>query len=147
MTGAGCRLAGELGLREAMDAYQRAVDTATAAELAGGGDAAFHLRQAALEAVIERRVAAHAVISIHRALLAGAQATQIAQATGLSLGQIAARWAAWADGQVRLGERATGLGMTREEYERAAAAVAACGGRLPGSVVAAGLPGLPDKHK
>ena len=147
MSGAGCRPAGELGLREAMDAYQRAVDAATAAELAGGGDAAFHLRQAALAVVIERRVAVHAVISIHRALLAGAQVTQIAQVTGLSRAQVAVRWAAWADGQVRLGERATGLGMPRQEYECAAAAVAACGGAVAGGAVAAGLPRLPDKHK
>jgi hypothetical protein len=138
--------AGELGLWEAVDAYQRAIDTATVAELAGGGDAAFHLRRAALEAVIERRMAVHAVISIHRALLAGAPVTQIAQATGLSRGQIAARWAAWAGGQVRLGER-TGLGMARQEYERAAAAITGCGGAAPGSAVPAGLPALPDKHK
>lgn len=137
---------GELGLWEAVDAYQRAVGTASAAELAGGGDAAFHLRQAALETVIERRMAVHAVISIHRALLAGAPVTQVARATGLSPGQVAARWAAWADGQVRLGER-TGIGMTRQEYERAAAAITACGGALPDSAVPAGLPVLPDKRK
>ena len=65
------------------------------------------------------------MISTHRALLAGAQVTQIAQVTGLSRAKVAVRWAAWADGQVRLGERATGLGMPRQEYERAA--VAACG--------------------
>jgi len=139
-------LAGELGLWEAVDAYRRTVDTASVAELAGGGDAAFHLRQAALEAVIERRMAVHAVISIHWALLAGAPVTQVAQAMGLSPGQVAARWAAWADGQVRLGER-TGIGMTGQEYERAAAAIIACGGALPGSAVLAGPPALPDKHK
>ncbi len=65
---------------------RRAVDAATAAELTGGGSAALYLRLAALEAVIERRIAAHAVISIHRALLAGAPVTQIAEVTGLSRG-------------------------------------------------------------
>jgi hypothetical protein len=140
------RPAGELGLWEAVDAYHSAVGTATVAELAGGGGAAFHLHLAALEAVIEHRMGVHAVISIHRALLAGAPVTQIAQATGLSREQIAERWAVWAGGQVRLGER-TGIGMTRQEYERAAAAISACSGALPGSAVPAGLHVLPDKHR
>jgi hypothetical protein len=137
-------LAGDLGLWEAVDAYQRAVDAASVAELTGGGDAGFHLRLAALEAVIERWMAVYAVISIHRALLAGASMTQIAQATGLSRGQVAERWAAWAEGQVRLGEH-TGLGMTRQEYERAAAAITSVA--LPGGVVSAGLPAVPDMRK
>ncbi|MGH3238400.1 MAG: hypothetical protein ACRDOH_35115 [Streptosporangiaceae bacterium] len=143
--GADAGPAGELGLWEAVDAYQRAVDTATAAELAGGGDAAFHLRQVALEAVIERRIAVRAVISIHRALLAGARVPQIARATGLSGSQVAARWAAWAGGQVRLHER-TGLGMAPEEYGRAAAVIAACGGVLPDGAVRADRPASPDKR-
>jgi hypothetical protein len=133
-------LGGDLGLWEAVDAYQRAVDAASVAALTGGGDAGFHLRLAALEAVIERRMAVYAVVSIHRALLAGASMTQIAQATGLSQDQVAARWAAWAEGQVRLGEH-TGLGMTRQEYHRAAAIT---GVALPGGAVAAGLPAVPD---
>ena len=142
-TGA-ARLADDLGLWEAVDAYQCAVDAASVAELTGGGDAGFHLRLAALEAVIERWMAVYAVISIHRALLAGATVTQIVQATGLSRGQVAARWAAWADGQVRLGEH-TGLGMTRQEYQRAAAAITSAA--LPDGVVAAGLPAVPDMRK
>jgi len=112
-----------MGFWEAMDAYQDMMGRATAAELLGGGDAGFCLRVAALETAIARRAGVRAVISIHRALLAGAAVTQIAAVTGLSPDQVAARWAEWADGQLRLSERG-GTGMTREEYERAAAAAA-----------------------
>ena len=120
---AGAAAAASMGLREAVDAYREAVDAATAAELAGDGDAVFYLRLAALEATIARRAAVRAVISIHRALLAGAAAGQVADVTGLGADQVAARWAEWADGQVRLRER-TGTGMSREEYGRAAAVLA-----------------------
>ena len=120
---AGPRPAGDTGLWEAVAAYRGAVDAAAAAELAGGGDAAFHLRLAALETAIADRAGVRAVISIHRALLAGAPAGQVAEATGLTADQVAARWASWADGQVRLRER-TGTGMTREEHGRAAAVLA-----------------------
>jgi hypothetical protein len=144
--GAGAGSAGDLGLWGAVALLQDAVGAATVAELAGGGSAAWYLRQAALAAVIERRIAVYAVISIHRALLAGAGVAQIAQATGLSRGQVAARWAAWADGQVRLRER-TGVGMAAEEYRRAAAAITACGGGLPDGAVRADQPALPDKRK
>jgi hypothetical protein len=121
VTGAGAAqdVAG-LGLREAVDVYRGAVAAATAGELLGAGGAAFCLRLAALETTIAHRAAVHAVISIHRALLAGAEVGQIADATGLSRDQVAARWAEWAGGQVRLRGRA-GIGMTGEEYERAAA--------------------------
>lgn len=137
--------AGDLGLWEAVALLQDAVGAATVAELTAGGGAAWYLRQAALEAMIERRIAVHAVISIHRALLAGAGVPQIAQATGLSRSQIAARWAAWAGGQVRLRER-TGVGMAAEEYQHAAAAISACGGALPGGAVPADQPALPGKR-
>ncbi|MGH3125848.1 MAG: hypothetical protein ACRDND_33140 [Streptosporangiaceae bacterium] len=143
---AGTGPASGLGLWEAVDAYQGAVDAATAAELCGGGSAAFYLRLAALEAAIERRVAVHAVISIHRALLAGAPVTQVAEVTGLSPGQVGARWAAWADGQVRLRER-IGTGMARQEYERAAAGVAGCRGTVPDEAISADPPALPGKRK
>jgi hypothetical protein len=112
-----------MGFWEAVDAYRGAMGGATAAELSGGGDAGFYLGAAALETAIARRAAVHAVISIHRALLAGAPVAQIAEVTGLSPDQVAARWAEWADGQIRLREWA-GTGMTREEYGRAAAAAA-----------------------
>jgi hypothetical protein len=112
-----------MGLREAMAAYREAVDAATAAELAGDGDAAFYLRLAALEAAIAHRAAVRAVISIHRALVAGATVRQLAEVTSLSADQIAERWADWADGQVRLREQA-GIGLAPEEYDRAAAALA-----------------------
>ncbi len=143
---AGAGPAGDLGLWEAVALLQDAAGAATVAELAGGGSAAWYLRQAALETVIERRIAVHAVISIHRALLAGAAVPQIAQATGLSPSQVAARWAAWAGGQVRLRER-IGTGMAREEYERAAAVVAGCGGTVPDEAVSADPPALPGKRK
>jgi hypothetical protein len=77
---AGAGPAGDLGLWEAVALLQDAVGAATVAELTGGGSAAWYLRQAALEAMIERRIAAHAVISIHRALLAGAAVPQIGKA-------------------------------------------------------------------
>jgi hypothetical protein len=133
-------------LWEAVGLLQDAVGAATVAELTGGGSAVWYLRRAALEVMIERRIAVHAVISIHRALLAGAGVPQIAQATGLSPSQVAARWAAWASGQVRLGEQA-GAGMAPEEYRRAAAAITACGGALPDAAVPADQPALPDKRK
>jgi len=112
-----------MGLWEAVDGYRDAIDAATAAELTGAGDAAFYLCLAALEAAIADRAAVRAVISIHRALLAGAGVRQIAGVTGLCADQVAARWTQWADGQVRLRER-TGIGMTREEHDRAAAVLA-----------------------
>jgi hypothetical protein len=143
---AGAGLAGDLGLWEAVALLQDAVGAASVAELTGGGSAGWYLRRAALEAVIERRIVAHAVISIHRALLAGATVPQIAQATGLSRGQVAARWAAWAGGQVRLGERA-GAGMAPQEYQRAAAAITACGATLPDGAVPADQPVLPGTRK
>ena len=112
-----------MGLREAVDAYRGAVDAATAAELLGSGDAVFYLHRAALETAIADRAAVQAVISIHRALLAGAPVTQVTEATGLTADQVAARWAAWADGQVRLHDR-MGIGMSPEEYGRAVAILA-----------------------
>jgi len=112
-----------LGFWEAVDAYRGAVDAAAAAELLGAGSAAFYLHLAALGAAVADRAAVRAVISIHRALLAGAAVGQIADVTGLSADQVAARWMQWADGQVRLRER-TGIGMAREEYDRAAAVLA-----------------------
>jgi hypothetical protein len=142
---AGAGPAGDVGLWEAVGLLRDAVGAATVAELTGGGSAAWYLRRAALEAAIERRIAVHAVISIHRALLAGAPVSQIAQATGLPRSQIAARWAEWADGQVRLGER-TSLGMAPEDYQRAATALTGCGGALPARAVPADQPSLPDRR-
>jgi hypothetical protein len=112
-----------MGLGEAIDAYRGSVDAATAAELAGGGDAAFYLHLAALETAIADRAGVRAMISIHRALLAGAPVTQVAETTGLTADQVTARWAAWADGQVRLHDR-VGIGMSPEEYGRAVAVLA-----------------------
>ncbi|MGH3275283.1 MAG: hypothetical protein ACRDNZ_13300 [Streptosporangiaceae bacterium] len=61
-----------MGLWEAVDACRAAVGAATAAELLGSGSAVFYLDLAAVETAIARRAAVRAVISIHRALLAGA---------------------------------------------------------------------------
>ncbi len=80
------------------------------------------------------------------ALLAGVPAGLVAEVTGLTADQVAARWASWADAQVRLRER-TGTGMTPEEYQRAAAVITACGGALPDGAVPADQPALPGKRK
>jgi hypothetical protein len=112
-----------MGLWEAVAAYRGVVDAATAAELLGGGSAAFYLHRAALETAIADRAGVYAVISIHRALLAGAAVGQVADVTGLLADQVAARWTQWADSQVRLRGRA-GTGMSREEYGRVAAVLA-----------------------
>jgi hypothetical protein len=134
--------AADMGLWEAVDACRAAVGTATAAELLGGGSAEFYLDLAAVETAIARRAAVHAVISIHRALLAGASVRQIADVTGLSPDQVAARWAEWADGQVRLRER-TGTGMAGEEHGRAAAVLAGRGWAAADDLTGPDSPALP----
>jgi hypothetical protein len=139
---AGAATASDTGLREAVDAYQEAVDAATAAELAGDGDAAFCLRLAALEAAIARRAAVRAVISIHRALLAGAAVRELVEVTGVSADQLAEWWTGWADGQVRLREQA-GIGVDLEEYDRAAAALAGHARTAADDVTGPGSPVLP----
>lgn len=109
------------GLREAIDGYYAGLAAASAAELAGAGSAAYYLRQAALESVIAERMAACAAVSVHRALLAGATLAQVADATGVTSAEAAARWRSWADGQRRLGQQVPGLGLSEGEYRRAAA--------------------------
>ena len=135
-----------MGLWEAVGACRGAVDAVTAAELTGAGDAAFYLCLAALEAAIADRAAVRAMISIHRALLAGAGVRQIAGVTGLSADQVAARWTEWADGQVRLRERA-GIGMAREEYDRAAAVLAGCAGTAADELTGPDVPVLRGLRK
>jgi hypothetical protein len=113
----------DLGVWEAMDAYQVAFAAATVAELAGQGGAAYHVRQAALETVMADQLRVCAVISIHRALLAGASVGEVAHVLGRSPAEVAVRWRNWADGQLRLNAQCPGLGVGRREYDRVAAAL------------------------
>jgi hypothetical protein len=115
----------DLGEWEAMDAYQSAFAAASADELTGEGGAVYLLRQAALETVIADRMRVRAVISIHRALLAGVSVGEIAHVLGVSRAEVAERWCRWADGQLGLNARCPGLGLGRREYERAAAVLGA----------------------
>ena len=131
-------------LWEAIDAYRAGLAAARPAELAGAGDAGYYLQQAALETAIARRMAARAAASIHHGLLAGATVAQIADATGVSSGQVAACWRAWADGQRHLEQRCPGLGVSEREYRRAAAGAAA--GSLPGPEHAGGVTRIGSPH-
>jgi hypothetical protein len=121
VTGA-CRVR-ELGEWEALDAYRAEIAAASIDELTGHGSAAYYLRQAALEAVIEQRMRIRCSISIHHALLAGVPVREIAHVAGVSCEEAAERWRGWADGQRRLQQRFPGLGMSRGEYGRAAAGI------------------------
>ncbi|HSL09616.1 MAG TPA: hypothetical protein VK887_16805 [Pseudonocardiaceae bacterium] len=116
---------GELGGWEAMDAYRAAFAAASADELTGRGSAAYYLRQAALETVIARRMRVRAVISIHHALLTGVSLGEIAHVLGNSRRDVAQRWRAWADGQLRLNTQCPGLGLGQREYDQVAAVIGA----------------------
>lgn len=113
----------DLGVWDAARAYRAAFTAAGAAELTGSGSAGYYLRQAALEAVIEAQMRVRCAISIHRALLAGAPAAEIAHVLGTTTGDVAGRWQHWAAGQRRLQDRWPGLGVSQPEYDRAAAAL------------------------
>lgn len=115
----------DVGVWEAMDAYQAAFAAATAEELAGQGGAAYHVRQVALETVIAEGMRVWAVISIHCALLAGASVGEVAHVLGSSPAEVAERWRGWADGQLRLNTQCPGLGVGRREYDQVAAALRA----------------------
>jgi hypothetical protein len=131
---------GVCGVREldawaAMDAYRAAFAAAGAGELLGRGGAAYYVRQAALESVIADRMRVYAVISIHRAVLAGVSVQELTHVLGTSRADIAQRWRGWADGQLRLNSQCPGLGLGRREYEQVAAvleASASGGGAAPG---------------
>jgi hypothetical protein len=101
------------------------VDAYFAGELAGDGGPGWLLGQAALESVIAARMAARAVVSMHRALLAGASLAQVADAAGVSSAEAARRWKSWADGQRELGRQVPGLGVSERDYLRAAAVIGA----------------------
>jgi hypothetical protein len=111
----------ELDMWQALQALQQGFDAASVAELTGGGSAAYYVRQAGLETVVANRMRVWAVISVHRAVRAGASVVELAQVTGWTCEQVAERWRAWADGQRRLDERCPGLGMSAGEYDHVAA--------------------------
>lgn len=113
----------------AMDAYRDVLAGSTVAEIAGGGDRAYHLRRVALETVLAERMRIRAVINLHRALLAGAPVGEIAHLLGVDPAEVAHRWHGWADAQRELNARCPGLGVGARDYARVAAALAAatCG--------------------
>jgi hypothetical protein len=51
------------------------------------------------------------MVSIHRALAAGADPVHVAAAAGSSLQEISAGWREWAQGQLLLEARCPGLGL------------------------------------
>jgi hypothetical protein len=121
------------GLREAVDVYYAGIAESVAVELAGADDAGYWLGQVALESVIAQRMADLAVVSMHRALLAGATLAQVADAAGMTCAGAAERWRSWADGQRQLKRQVPGLGLSERDYLRAAAAAGARTGPAPES--------------
>lgn len=117
-----------LGTWQAMAVYRAAFTAARAAELAGDGQPAYHVRQASLELVIAERMRTNAAISIHRAVLAGASVDELAHAVGVSVGEVTERWRAWAEEQRSLNADCPGVGVSEErDYARVAAALQAQG--------------------
>ena len=111
------------GLRETAGVYLAGLEEASVRELAGGGSTGWLLRQVTLESAIAARMAARAVVSIHRALLAGATLAQVADAAGLSSTEAARRWKSWADGQRELARQVPGLGISERDYLHAAVVI------------------------
>jgi hypothetical protein len=122
------------GLREAIDVYYAGTAEGVAVELAGADDACYWLRQAALESAIAQRMAVRAVVSVHRALLAGATLVQVADAAGMTCAEAAEQWRSWADGQRQLRQQVPGLGLSEAEYLRAAAVIGDGAGLAPDRV-------------
>jgi hypothetical protein len=120
----------ELGLWQALEILGADFRAASARELTGGGSPAYYLRQAALESVIAERMRIRALISVHRALLGGVPAAEIARVTGSACEDVARRWRAWADGQRRLNTRYPGLGLGQREYDQVAGSL----GDVPGEM-------------
>jgi hypothetical protein len=113
----------ELGVWEAVGAYQATFAAASAEELTGRGSGAYYLRQAALETVIARRMRICTVISIHHAVLAGVSVGETAHVLGCSRSEVVEEWRGWAEGQRHLNARCPGLGMGQREYDQAAAVI------------------------
>lgn len=109
------------GLWEAVDVYRAVLAAASVAEMTGCGAAAYYLRVAALEAVISDRIQTRLTISVHQALMAGADVSEIAGATGMSARRVADQWRAWARAQRQLRARTGTLGLSEDDYARAAA--------------------------
>lgn len=105
-----------LGVWQALDAYQDEGRRASVAELTGAGEPGYYLRQVALESVVAEWMRVGAVISAHRALLAGARAAEVAAAMGCSCTELTRRWRSWAEGQVQLARRVPGLGLSGEVF-------------------------------
>lgn len=125
-----CRVR-DLGLREALEAFETTVAGSTARELAGGGDAGYYLQQVALQNTVAERMQTGATIDIHRALVAGAALAEVAHVLGVRVTEVAGRWRTWAEGQRRLRDRCPGLGLGRDEYEQVAAVLADAAGNGP----------------
>jgi hypothetical protein len=121
-TGLVCEIR-EFGFWQALEILDAEFRAVSARELTGGGSPAYYLRQVALESVIADRARIRALISIHRALLGGVLAAEIAHVIGSACEDVARRWRAWADGQRRLDARYPGLGLGQREYDQAAAAL------------------------
>jgi hypothetical protein len=77
------------------------------------------------ETVIADGMRVSAVISIHRALVAGASVGVVAHVLGTSPTEVAERWRGWAEGQLRLSTQCPGLGVGRREYDQVAAVLRA----------------------
>ena len=93
---------------EAVDAYRELL----LAGVPGSCDDAAHaVRLLRLEAVISEWIGRRVMISVHRALAAGADPAGVAAAAGTSLQEVSAWWQEWARGQRLLEARCPGLGL------------------------------------
>jgi hypothetical protein len=113
---------------EAVDAYR---DLLLAAELGTGEAADRAVVLLGLESVISRWIDRRVMVSIHRALVAGAGADQVAAVAGIDVCEVAARWRAWAHGQRLLAARCPGLGEAGCRRIAAALEAATGGGDVP----------------
>jgi hypothetical protein len=105
-----------LGVWQALDVYRDEGRRASVAELTGAGGPGYYVRQVALEPVVAEWMRVCAVISAHHAVLAGADVGEVAAAMGCSCRTLIRRWRSWAEGQVELGRRVPGLGLTVEVF-------------------------------
>ena len=106
----------DLGVWQALDAYQDQARRASVAELTGAGGAGYYLRQVALESVVGEWMRVGAVSSAHRALLAGADVGEVAAALGCSCTTLAGLWRAWAGGQAELARQVPGVGLSAAAF-------------------------------
>ena len=85
------------------------------------GDAVHAVRLSRVEAMILEWIGRGVMVSIHRALAAGADPARVAAAAGTSLQEISAGWRPWAQGQLLLEARCPGLGLDAALYRQIAA--------------------------